>query len=359
MIFLHDAYKEEKKEYTLIVAHALSFMKRSSARPQFDVFAIGDTMLDVFVQIRETAVHCELQSKACQISFTLGEKVAVDNVVKFPGAGNASNAAVGASRLGMCSGIYAVIGDDEAAKMIQARWKHEHVDATYVTQLKGHETNYSTVLTFQGERAILVYHQPYSYVFPQKLGDVQRLYYSSLGTEHAALERDILVYLAAHPKTKLTFQPGTHQLKRLAKNMHDVLKLTDILVMNKEEAELFLESSPKTSIKKHLARFLELGVRLAVITDGDQGSYAMNQEGAWKCACFPVPCIERTGAGDAYTTAFTWAIDRGYTVPQAMRYGTANAASVIQFLGPQDGLGSRETLERLIRKHSSIHPTSV
>lgn len=324
-----------------------------------DFLAIGDTMLDVFVQIQEATVHCKVDKSACQISFPFGEKVPVESVIKFPGAGNASNAAVAASRLGLRSKIYSVLGDDVEAKFIRNYWTKQGVGYNHVTTARHQETNYSTVLNFQGERTILVYHHPYSYAFPHKLPLVKRIYYTSLGKEHLDLEKGIVAYLDQHPKTRLTFQPGTHQLRRLAQGTKEILGKTDILIMNKEEAALFLKISAKESIAKQLKQLQSFGPKISVITDGEKGSHAIHGTHMWSCAAFPMKSFERTGAGDAYSTAFTWAIDKGFSVPEAMRYGTANSTSVIQYLGPHRGLLDREGLNQILRKNSKIRPKSL
>ncbi len=321
-----------------------------------DVLAIGDTMLDVFMDVDEATVRCELNEQACQISFPFGEKIPVKQLTKFPGAGNASNAAIGARRLGLSSAIMATVGDDEAGRAILRRWKHEGVRTSFTSIAKGQSTNYSSIITYKGERTIFVYHEPYHYALPKRLPSVKRLYYTSLGKEHLALEQELLAYLELHPETRVTFQPGTHQLRRYARGTKAVLHKTDILVMNKEEAELFFEQPKGVPIAEQLERMLEAGARLAVITDGVAGSSAASADGMWSCASFPVPSVERTGAGDAYATAFTWAIDKGYAVPQAMLYGTANAALVIGHIGPQDGLGDRQALDRVIHKYRTITP---
>lgn len=321
-----------------------------------DFLAIGDTMLDVFVQIKEAAVNCVIDRSACRISFPFGEKVPVESVIKIPGAGNASNAAIAARRLGLRSGICCVMGDDPEAKIIQAHWKKEGVAHSYAKTAPHSQTNYSTVLNFQGERTILVYHFPYSYVFPKKLPPIKRIYYTSLGKNHLLLEAGLQDYLDHHPKTRLTFQPGTHQLRRLAQGTKEILKRTEILVLNKEEAATFLETPLNEPISKQLKLLQSYGPKICVITDGTKGSYAIQEDRLWSCAAFPVESFERTGAGDSYSTAFTWAIDKGYSVPDAMRYGTSNSTSVIQFLGPHEGLLDREGLNRLFLKYKQVQP---
>ncbi len=322
-----------------------------------DFLAIGDTMLDLFVQIKEAATSCELDHTGCRISFPFGQKVPAESMIKVPGAGNGSNAAISASRLGLSSGIYSVLGDDPEAKSILENWKKEGVSTSYVKKAAGQQTNYSTVLNFQGERTILVCHQPFTYALPSTLPYVQRIYYTSLGKEHLDFEKELLSYLSAHPNTRVTYQPGTYQLRRLARHSAEILQRTQILIMNKEEAALYLEEEKPSSLKVQLKKLQALGPEICVITDAEKGSYALQGKRAWACKALKVECKERTGAGDSYASAFTWAIDKGFSLQDAMRYGTMNASNVIQYLGPHEGLLGREGLNRLLRKHPQIKPT--
>ena len=118
--------------------------------PTLDLIAIGDSMLDVFLQIHEATVSCQLNKEQCLLCMEYAEKIPIESVIKIPGAGNASNAAVGAARLKMRSAIVSILGSDDVGKEVIARWKREHVDQRYVQIDTKHDTNYSTVLNFHG-----------------------------------------------------------------------------------------------------------------------------------------------------------------------------------------------------------------
>lgn len=324
-------------------------------RSSFDVLSIGDCMLDVFVTIHEASVSCRLDRTHCLLSLPYGEKVPVEAVTKIPGAGNASNAVIGFARLGCSTAMMSTIGNDDAGQAILGHWREEGVATHLVTRDKKLETNYSTILSFQGERTILVYHQPFTYHLPA-LPDVQWVYYSSLGKNHEAFERALLAHLKHHPETRVTFNPGTYQLRRGLTSLASIIARSEVVVVNKEEAERLLEWQP-TPIPTLLKKLFVYGMRTLVITDGKDGAYAMDEEGAWHCPIFPGKEVERTGAGDGFATTFSYARLHGKSVSEALRYGTAQAWSVIQFVGPQAGLMSRAKLEQVLRKFKGIQPS--
>lgn len=338
--------------------HFVYMAPLAKQKPTLDFLGIGDTMLDVFVQIEEAAIHCSLNRTDCQISFTFGEKIPVDNVIKMPGAGNAANASNGANRLGARTGILATVGKDLVGKEIIAQWKKNKIDTRLVTIDHQRDTNYSTVLTFQGERTILVYHEAYEYPWPKKMPLAKRIYYTSLGKQHEEFEAKLRQYLEVHPEVRLTFQPGTHHLRRPLESLKPIIHRSDIFILNKEEAEHLLRAQPQP-VERSLEAIHTFCPQTVVITDGEKGSFAFDGTTKWYCPSFPGPCVERTGAGDSYSVALTWAIDTGFPLDEAMRHGTANAWHVIQFVGPQAGLLDREGINRVLRKFSAIKPTKI
>ena len=64
----------------------------------------------------------------------------------------------------------------------------------------------------------------------------------------------------------------------------------------------------------------------------------------------PKPPINRTGAGDAYSSTFTVAIALGKSVKEALIWGPINSMSVVQKMGARAGLLTHENLEEYLEK---------
>lgn len=318
----------------------------------YDFIAIGDSTLDVFLQLSEASLSCQINKEQCLLCLEYAEKIPVDSVTKIAGAGNASNAAVGASRMGLKSAIVSVLGKDEIGKEIMGGWKKEKVSTKYVTFDAKHDTNYSTVLNFKGERTILVHAEKRSYTLP-KLDGAKWIYYTSMGPGHERLEKQLLVHLKKNPHQQLCFNPGTKQLRRGLASIKPVVARSDIFIVNKQEAELLLGDGERP-IPNLLVALKHLGPKIVVITDGPNGSHATDGDKMWSLGIFSGPVVERTGAGDSYATAFTCAIELGWSIPDAMRAGTANGWSVVQYIGPQKGLLDKNKMRAALKKFSKV-----
>ena len=316
---------------------------------KIDFLAIGDIVLDAFIRLKDAHVHCKIDSDACELCLRFGDKIPYESVTVIPAVGNGPNAAVAASRLGLNSGIITNIGDDEYGKECLNSLKNDKVNTKYVSIEKGKITNYHYVLWYDVDRTILIKHTEFNYKFP-KLGDVSWIYLSSLADNSLGYHGEIIGYLKNHPETKLAFQPGTFQIKLGAEKLKDIYARTEIFFSNIEEAERILNIETK-DIATLIKGIHALGPKIVAISDGPNGAYVGDGKNIWFIPMYPdiTPPLDRTGAGDAFSSTFATAISLGKTIPEALAWGPINSMSVVQEIGAQKGLLTREKLEEYLK----------
>ena len=90
------------------------------------------------------------------------------------------------------------------------------------------------------------------------------------------------------------------------------------------------------------------GPKIVVITDGPKGAHTFDGSEVWHMPMYPDPKapVDRTGAGDAFSSTFTSALALGHDIPTALSWGPINSMSVVQYIGAQKGLLTREQLEK-------------
>lgn len=304
---------------------------------KYDLITLGDTQNDTFLQLNEKEAHvmCKINTDDCEICFNYADKIPVEAVHRSV-AGNAANVAVSSSRLGLKTAIWTLLGNDSLGKEAVTTFKREKVTAEFVQVEQGAESNVSTVINIFGERTILVYHHPHVYKLP-KLAEAKYYYLTSMAPGAETTFSDIASLVATN-HTKLVFQPGTHQLRIGQEPARLILEHTEIIFMNKEEAQLYTNSQD-TDIKNLLRALKKFGPKIIVITDGKDGSYSFDGTTVLKMGIVEsAPRIEATGAGDAYAAGFTVARVKGKSLEEAMAWGNYNASAVIQKIGPQAGL---------------------
>ncbi len=309
-----------------------------------ELLSVGDASIDTFLTPIETETLCQVDSKECLICFSFGDKIPVKSL-EFSTGGNAANNAVGVSRLGIKTAIVVTLGDDNVSNQIVNSLEKENINLTYCFRQKETRSNYSTVINYQGERTIFVYHAPRSYEFPVNLPNAKWVYLTSMGENFEPFYIHMYEWLKKNPDVKVGFNPGSWQFIAGVEKIKNILSLTYILFVNKEEAEKLTGLSPTADGEKDLLIALsKLGPKISVITDGQNGSFAFDGNKFFKVGILPVDAFERTGAGDAFGSGCLAALIKGKTLDEALLWGTVNSSSVIGYTGPQRGLLKEQDL---------------
>lgn len=327
----------------------------SKAADKFDVIAIGDTTQDIFMEVSDASVQCDLDGENCRISFDYADKIVVDRKTDVPAVGNAANHAIGVARLGRHVAVYTIVGDDEQGRRARQVFGENNVDTRYVTFDKTHSTNLSVVINYRGERTIFVYHEPRNYELPE-LAPTSWIYLTSAsGRGVKRLHEQVLNYLDSNREVKMAFNPGTHQMNLGLKELKPLVEQTDILFLNREES-IGLLGVKTRDVAELMSGWHKLGVRTMVLTDGPDGSYVSDGSEILFLKIFRGPVVERTGAGDSYGAAFLSAIIEGKEISEAMLWGNGNSTSVLQYVGARQGLLDKEALAKIIAENADIIP---
>ncbi|MDP3661686.1 MAG: carbohydrate kinase family protein, partial [bacterium] len=230
-------------------------------------------------------------------------------------------------------------------------------------------TNYHFVLWYGAERTILVKHELYQYALPP-IQPARWLYLSSIGSGTEKYHDEIADYLAKNPEVKFAFQPGTFQITLGTEKLRALYERAEVLFVNREEAERILTITKRTenfvsrrsprregeadeifSSQSDIFKGLRaLGPKIVCVTDGLKGAYMADESGAYFMPPYPdpKPPLERTGAGDAFAATFVSYLALGKTPLEALRLAPINSAYVVQDIGAQRGLLSREALEKYL-----------
>jgi sugar/nucleoside kinase (ribokinase family) len=96
-----------------------------------------------------------------------------------------------------------------------------------------------------------------------------------------------------------------------------------------------------------LPRLHALGPKIVLITDGPKGAYMLDGEHFYFMPIYPdpKPPYERTGCGDSFAATFVSALEMGKSPLEALVWAPVNPMSVVQYVGAQEGLLTREQME--------------
>lgn len=330
----------------------------------YDVITIGNAMIDMFMVVKEDNSFSRIDTDERILCFRFGEKIHVDSC-RFLLGGNACNTAVGFSRLGKNTAFCAEIGSDEFAEKIREGLEKESVDLSLLTQTAGALSSFAVSITYQRERTLFVDHVKRAHDFSFNDVLTKWVYLTSLGVEWKSAYANVLSFVQKG-NARLAFSPGTHQFEEEGLlGIKNVLPHAEVLFVNKDEAVRITKNNEqrtmnKEDIKELLKSLQAMGARVVSITDGDNGSYAIDEEEKiYHLDLFPATVVEKTGAGDAYTSGFLSAVMSQQSVREAMRFGAVNAASVIEHIGAQEGLLTKQQIQEKLESHREFQAQTI
>ncbi|MDO8443483.1 MAG: carbohydrate kinase family protein [Candidatus Azambacteria bacterium] len=328
-------------------------------KQQYDIIGIGDITVDTFIRLKEAQTVRDGDGKKPKLCLSFADKIPYEEKYYIPAVGNAANAAVAASRLGLKSALISNIGNDREGIDCVGILKKEKVSTDFISVDSNNKTNSHYVLWFGDDRTILVRHEQYQYKLAD-IGQPKWVYLSSLGKNSLGFHNEIVKYLNFYPDIKLAFQPGTFQMASGRKALAEVYKRSNVLFCNKEEAQRILETG-ENNILELLKMTLALGPKIVVITDGVNGAYSYDGAEMLFMRSYPdlKPPLERTGAGDAFSATFTVALALGMSIRDALKWAPINPMSVVQQVGAQAGLLAREELEEYLSKAPSDYEPKI
>jgi len=314
---------------------------------QLDFLAVGDIVTDAFIELSNA--HISNIDGNRELCMNFGDKLPYKDVVVVPAVGNSPNAAVSAHRLGIKTALATNLGDDKFGIEQLDQLKTEGIGTDHVTVHEGEDSNYHYVLRLGAERTILVKHTEFEYSFPEMEVGPRFIYLSSLAENSLPYHQEIAEFLKKHPESKLVFQPGTFQMELGKEKLKDLYELSYIFFCNKEEAQRIL-GTDEQDISNLLKMMREIGPEIAVITDGPNGAYVYDGEKVLWGGMYPDPAepVDRTGAGDSFASTFTSALILGKSIEEALKWGPINSMSVVQHIGAQEGLLTKDKLEEFL-----------
>jgi ribokinase len=318
-----------------------------------DIVSVGDVVTDAFIKlIDDKAQVVEDDQGGKWLAVPFGTKLPFDHTEVIKAVGNAANAAVAFTRLGLKTGFVTNVGGDSEGRDTITTLHERHVDTRFVRINPGKKTNYHYVLWYKDERTILIKHEEYDYDWPHlRKHEIPRwVYFSSISKGALEMHDELADWLEDHPDVHLALQPGTFQMEMGAKRLHKLYKNCSILVLNREEA-VTVGGGNHEDVNDLFDKLHDLGPQVVVITDGPKGAYASDGQQRLKMPLYPDPGppVDRTGAGDAFASTFVAAAARGLSLEEALMWAPINSMNVVQKVGAQAGLLNEQELKHFLR----------
>lgn len=316
------------------------------------ILAVGDIFTDAFIQLSEDSAKIHEDPDGSKwLSVPFGAKPSYDHVDIVKSVGPSPNTAISVARLGVNASLLAWLGDDQAGKESLEHLRSEGVSTDMMVTQPKTKSSYWYVLRYGSDRTMLVKSEPYKYEWKNPEKEPDWIYLSYIGADSWPLHEQLLAYLNEHPKVKLAFQPGTFHFSWGVDKLRGIYGRAHVVLMNREEA-MDVTGKPHESVRDLANGLHELGPKIVVITDGPDGSYASYD---WKLVTIPnypdpAPPLDRTGAGDAFSSVIVAGLAMGETMDTALTWAPINSMNVVQKIGAQTGLLTLDEIKEYLAK---------
>jgi sugar/nucleoside kinase (ribokinase family) len=261
------------------------------------------------------------------------------------GGGPAATATVAAARLGAQTCFIGAIGDDDRGSGILKGFEQENVNTGHIQVRKGKDSPaaYCWIEKESGKRSIAwtkgtsLPMDP-SCIDPNFISSLKLLHLDGHNTEAAikaakiAKDNGVLVSLDA----------GT-----IVPDINILVNLSDICIASEYFARKF---SGEEDIEKATAVLFNTGCRIAAVTSGEHGFFAITAAGEIKKEAFRVEVVDTTGAGDVFHGAFAYAIIKGMDYESALYFASATAAIKCTRFGGRTGIPTTEEVYKFLHK---------
>ena len=304
-----------------------------------DIAVIGNLVVDILVS--------KVDSMPIQ-----GTLANVDSISLHSG-GNAANVSIILSKLGVQSGVFGKIGNDQFGNYLLTQLKRSRVDTGNVQIAEEVPTSSTVVLSHSNGERTFLHTSGANSAFCAEEVDLK-----------AMRAAKIVHYASSFVMPLLDGKPIT-ELLRLARAagsitsldtvwdasgrwlslLEPVLSQVDYILPSLVEAQqLFPHAS---TVKDLSARLLEYGAKAVVIKMGQDGCFAQEAGKQGKqYPAYPTVVRDTLGAGDSFISGFLTGLLKGWNFDQSVNFGIATASCCVGELGATSGVHNFDQVQQ-------------
>jgi ribokinase len=317
----------------------------------YDVIALGSNTIDAFVYTdkNESIRIKTIDSEETYISYPLGSKLLINDLDFYTGGGG-TNASVCIARMGLKVAYIGKVGNDSNGMMVLEELKNENIDFLgEISTMPEEKTGYSivldsiernrTILSFRGANDTLDYLK----INWEKLKTNWFYLSTMMGKSFEALE--YAAEYADKNKIRVIFNPNNSICEKGAGYLENVLKNTEIFILNKEEASLL---TGKNDSVKNLAALKKYGPKVVIITDGKKPIDCIDYDNNhFVVHPLDIKVLEVTGAGDSFSSTFLSGLIKTEDVELSLKLAIVNSHSVLEYKGAKNKLLTYDVAAKL------------
>ncbi|MDK9877911.1 MAG: ribokinase [Staphylococcus equorum] len=270
-----------------------------------------------------------------------GETLHLQNAQKIYGGGKGANQALATARSNAQTTFISKIGTEGDADFMLEDFEQAHMNTDYIMTTDTAQTGQAFItIDANGQNTILVYGGANMELNDT---DVNKAADAIAEADYiiAQLEVPVPAIISAFKiarENNVTTILNPAPASELSK---DLLTLTDIILPNETEAELLsgIPVTDRSSMHQNAEYFLSLGMKVVIITLGEQGTYYATANSAGLIPSFKVKAVDTTAAGDTFIGALASRLNMtDFNIEESITYANKAASLTVQVEGAQKSI---------------------
>lgn len=312
--------------------------EKSNAR-EYDVFGIGNTLIDIVIRVEESHLARFGLKKGVM---NLLDDVKVHETISFlrergmrivPG-GATTNTLMGIGALGGKCILCGKIGSGEYAKVYEEIIMKGGIVSRLLRSRMSRTGTVVNLITPDAERTFGVSlgaacELDDKSIVQNDIVSSKCLYFTGYELESVGKVVANSLKIAKKHGVMVAMDLGDAELvSRNRSKIKGMMKSADIVFMNENEAGALTGKEPVTAL-----RDLGGSVATAVLKFGERGSIISHRGGIIRVKPYRIRPVDTTGAGDLYAAGFLYSIISGKSVEEAGRIGSYMGARISEQVG--------------------------
>lgn len=264
--------------------------------------------------------------------------------------GSASNTIIGTSKLGLNVGYIGKIGNDSNGLMMKEYLEENNVNTNHLIIDSDNETG--EVIGFidnQGDRKLYVTPKTNDKIFNNEINrdyirNTKILHLTSfvgLNDNDPSINTQFELLKELSGDVIVSFDPGMLYVNRGKEFMDELIKYTDILLINENELLIATDMNDIDEAINYVADKVDI----LVLKRSTRGSFIKSGDEEYHINIFEVDAVDTTGAGDAYNSGFLYGYIKGYSLREAGIIGSYIAACSTTKTGATEALPSIDEID--------------
>ena len=328
------------------------YLNIDQSKPR-DVAAFGRATIDLYAN--------EIGPMEDAVTFT-----------KYVG-GSPANTAVAMSNLGLAVGYVGKVSDDQFGRFITRYLAQQGVDVSHIAvAAPGVRSGVTMGEIKPGECSCFMYrndcadlHISCAQLDEAYIASHKLLLISGTSLTHSPAREAVFLAMEMAKRNgvaisfDLDYRDGTWDSPEEASVYYTLAaRQADMVLGTREEFDIMEKLyHPGNQNDDASAKWLlEAGVSVVSIKQGKQGSHIYTAQGKTIGGIYPAKVLKTFGAGDSYSSAFTFGLLKGKSMEQALRYAAAASSITISGHSCSDSMPTLSQVEEYMASHEYVLP---